>query len=197
MSELEPKSIVPPREKREYPKIELGYIEDYTYFSQEQVYSILSGFGYGEKMRRVNAVYINKDGLKAVGVWCAIQEEGHFKDRPVLRGVEQAESIGQTLLVALVLGNKVPEGQSPRLTSVEIDYRNAAIPPVDLNTVVLIGESEKEHELVGYGEVRCGGNILSQAYVSGAILDNRLSERLLDRTARQQANAVALFPFQG
>lgn len=190
------KPTIPQREKRKYPKIELGDKEDYIYFSQEQVYSVLLGFGYGENMMRVHALYLHKDNSQAVGVWYAQQEEGHFKGRPVLRGVEQAEAIAQTLLVALTLANKVPEGKTVRLTSVDLDYRNTAIPPVDLNTVVLLGESEKEHEITGYGEVRCGERILTQGYVGGALLDNRLGERLLDRTRRQQENAITLFPFQ-
>lgn len=197
MSSQQERLIIAPREKRVYPTIELGNPEDYRYFSAEQVSSVLSGFGYGENMMRVHALYLHDNHSQAVGVWRASQEDGHFKDNPVLRGVEQAEAVAQTLLVALVLANKVPEGKSVRLTSLDLDYRNTAIPPVDLNTVVLIGASEKEHEVAIYGEVRRGANILSQGYISGAILDVRLSERLLERTRRQQENAVNLFPFQG
>jgi hypothetical protein len=194
-----PQPKIPQREKPEYPKIELGAKEDYIYFSQRQVYPILLRFGYGENMRRVNTLYLSKDKSKAVGVWCAIQEEGHFIDNPVLRGVEQAEAIGQTLLVALVLANKIPEGKSVRLTSIDLDYPSTAIPPVDLDTVIMLGEFEKDKraEITGYGEVRCGENILSQGYVSGVLLDNKLAERLLEKTRRQQGNAITLFPFQG
>lgn len=188
--------IIPQREKRDYPKVELGNPGDYNYFSAEKVSSVFAGFGYGENMMRVHALYLHKDGSQAVGVWRATQEEGHFKDNPVLRGTEQAEAVAQTLLVALVLANKVPEGKSVRLASIDLEYKNTAIPPVDLNTVVLLGESEKEHEVLSYGEVRRGANILSQGYVSGTILEIETSQRLLERTRRQQQNAVALFPFQ-
>lgn len=195
---LEPKPIIPQREKREYPKIELGNREDYKYFSAEQVSSVLSGFGYGENMMRVHALYLHKDNSKAVGVWRATQEDGHFINKPVLRGVEQYEAVAQTLLVALVLADKIPpEGKSVRLSSVGFDNAKPAIPPVELNTVLLFGDIEDEHNLTGYGEVRRGTNILSQGYVSGAILDRGFSEALLARTQRQQKNAVNLFPFQG
>jgi len=195
--ELESKPAIPQREKGQYPRIELGNPEDYNYFPAEQVSSVLAGFGYGENMMRVHALYLHKSNSQAVGVWCAIQEEGHFIDKPVLRGVEQAEAIGQTLLVALVLANKIPEGRAIRLGSIDFDYPSAAIPPVDFNTIVLFGDSLKEREIIGYGEVRCGPNILSQGYISGTLLENRTSERLLERTRTQQANAVTIFPFQG
>ena len=194
---FEPKPIIPQREKREYPKVELGDIKDYRYFSAEQVSSVLSGFGYGENMMRVHALYLHEDNSQAVGVWRATQEDGHFKDNPVLRGVEQAEAVAQTLLAALVLASKVPQDKTVRLTSIDLDFRSTAIPPLDLNTIVLLGHSEKEHEVISYGEVRSGPNILSQGYVSGAVIDTKLGERLLERTRRQQANAVTLFPFQG
>jgi len=194
---FEPKPIIPQREKREYPKIELGVPEDYDYFSAERVAGVLSGFGYGENMMRVHALYLNKENSQAVGVWRATQEEGHFKDNPVLRGVEQTEAVAQTLLAALVLANKIPEGRAVRLGSIDFDYPSAAIPPLDLNTIVLFGDSLKEREIIGYGEVRCGSNILSQGYISGTLLENRTSERLLERTRTQQANAVTIFPFQG
>ncbi len=51
--------------------------------------------------------------------------------------------------------------------------------------------------LPSYGEVRCGPNILSQGYISGAVLNTKLGEKLLERTRRQQSNAVTIFPFQG
>lgn len=187
-----------PREKRDYPKIELGNPEDYIYFSTERVSSVLAGFGYGENMMRVHALYLHEDNSQAVGVWHATQEEGHFKDNPVLRGVEQAEAIAQTLLVALILANKVPEGKSVRLASIDLDYKNTAIPPVDLNTVVLLGEeSGKGRNVISYGELFLGPNILSQGYVRGTIMETRTSERLLDTVRRQQANSVTLFPSQG
>lgn len=194
---FEQRIIIPQREKREYPKIELGNREDYKYFPAERVSSVLSGFGYGENMMRVHALYLHKNNSQAVGVWLATQEEGHFIGKPLLRGVEQDEAIAQTLLVALALANRIPQGKSPRLTFVDTEKRDAVIPPFDLNTIVLIGESEKLRELIGYGEVRCGERILTQGYVGGVLLDNRLGERLLDKTRRQQENAVTIFPFQG
>ncbi|OGH13254.1 MAG: hypothetical protein A2687_03880 [Candidatus Levybacteria bacterium RIFCSPHIGHO2_01_FULL_38_26] len=185
------------REGQEYPNIEIGDPREYSYFSREQVSSVLSGFGYGENMMRVHGLYLNTDRSISVGIWNATQEEGHFIEKPVLRGVEQAESIAQTMLASLVLAERMPQGQSVRLTSIDVDYRNAAIPPIELNTIVLLNESENSRAVTCYGEVRCGDSMLSQGFVRGALLDRSISERLLERTARQQSGRTNLFTFKG
>lgn len=186
----------PQREKRDYPKIELGNPEEYIYVPREQVQSVLVGFGYGENMMRVHAMYLSPDGSHAVGVWQATQDNGHFVGQPVLRGVEQTEAIAQTLLVAAVLTERVPEGTSPRLTWQDVENKSTAIPPVELNTVVLFCYSGNARDLIGYGEVRLGNAILTQGYIGGVLLRQDLSERMLERIKRQQATAVNPFPLR-
>lgn len=183
--------------KSEYPNIELGKPEDYRYVSQAEVAAALEAFGYGPSMRRVHALYLNQDGSQAVGVWLASQEEGHFIGNPVLRGVEQAEAIGQTLLLALHFTGKIPPEMTPRLRLINIEYRDGAIPPVGLNTVVQLGNPESPHQLIGFGQVRCGDTILTQGYVGGTLLPQTLGEKMLARIKRRQANAVTRFPLQG
>ncbi len=188
----------PPQDTKGKHVIEFGDIEDYRYISEKKVTAALEAFGYGFSKRRVDALYISKDGLKAVGVWRPTDEifEGHFEGNPVLRGVEQAEAIGQTLLLQQHFTGKIPAGMSPRLTSVEITYKNAAVPGIDINIVVEEVVAGKQNELVGYGQALAGTKILSEGYIGGVMLPEAISRRLLDRTIRQQANEVPQFPLQ-
>lgn len=199
MANVEQKGNPSPPDTKEQRKIELGDVKDYRYIPLEEVTAALKAFGYGPSKRRVDALYISKNGSKAVGVWRPTEEifEGHFDGEPVLRGVEQAEAVGQTLLLKKYFAGEIPEGMSPRLTSVDLAYRNAAVPGIDINIAVEEVSSGKPIELVGFGQVLAGKKVLSEGYISGVMLPIELSRRLLNRTKEQQANAVPQFPLRG
>lgn len=179
--------------------IELGDIESYRYIPQKEIALVLEGFGYGLSKRRVNALYVSEDGSKAVGVWRPTDEifEGHFEGELVLRGVEQAEAIGQTLLLMEHFGGKIPKGMSPRLTFVDLAYINAAVPGIDINIAVEEVSSGKPNKLLGFGQVFAGKKLLSEGYIGGVMLPVDISRKLLKRTKEQQANAVPQFSLRG
>lgn len=178
------------------PQIELGNPADYRYIGAADVSAALTGYGYGDNMKRVQALYISPDASHAVGVWRAPVElfEGHFIDNPVVRGVEQPEAIGQTLLAFMHFTGKIPAESSPRLTAIDMKHTNAAVPPADLNVVVATVPTDVKRGVMAFGRVLSGDRVISEGFVSGIVVPNRASVSGLERVKEQQATEVPIFP---
>lgn len=166
------------------PEIEPGEPGDYSLVSSDSVAQILGEeFHYGPSKRYVDAIYVHKELPQAVGVLRVTDElcEGHFVGNPIMRGVDQAEAIAQTLLLLGKLKGNISDGQSPRLSVIDMKYANPAVPGMVLNIVV----SKGDKPMSGFGRIYNGARLISEGRIGGDVMDSELSQRLLDRARRQ------------
>lgn len=175
--------------------IELGDPTSYLYISHREVTSALEEFGYGPTKRFVDALYIAPDQQLGVGVLQVTQErcEDHFVNRPILRGVDQIEAMGQTLLLLLHFTGRIQEDHGPLFKAAEeVKWELPAVPPVDLNIVVKILETQGS-QVTAYSQVMCGETIIARGMVSGVLAPRRAVNILCERRLRVQFRTVPLF----
>lgn len=177
------------------PPIEVGNIEEYRYISTAEVKAALEGFGYGPKKRFVDAIYINADSSKAVGVLQVTEErcEDHFVGNPVFRGFDGGEAIAQTLLLLSHFSGEIAEGGTPRLGQSTILSKWPVVPAVDLN--ILVAKSE-DKSLGGYGVILCGETVVAEGIIGGSVIRKDLGDHIISRRKRIQANTTPLFPMK-
>lgn len=168
---------------------EIGELEDYNYYTREQVKTALAQLGYGEPLMMIDAFYLKKDGKKGIGVKIVRWEDTQHHFGNIYRGVDQIEGLAQTFVLISHFGGKQPEGTKTLFDHLEeFDFIAPALTGAVLNIVV--DES-------GYGEVKTGRTLFSRGRVVGARVDSERFDRVIARRARLQSSEVPVFPFQG
>lgn len=176
--------------------VELGDREQYQYIPRADVSEALEGFGYGDRMKAVDAMYISPDGKIGVGVKHFRKEdyEDHFRGQEVVRGVDGAETMAQALLLLEHFNNRIPQGRVPLLRRTTVDPKFPIIPDVDVNIVVT--SSQNEGEFVGHARTIIGETVVSEAIISGALVEKRALDIGIKRRQAVQARTPLLFPPQ-
>lgn len=165
------------------------------YVSADETRKVLEELGYGPTKMFVEALYIHKDGNKAVGVLNVTEE--HARDHfGVFRGVDHVEAVGQTILALQYISGKIPEGKVPTLKSITIDSHNVAFPGSVLNIAVTMNDPEGDF-FSGKGTVFSRGKIISEVGGVGRMIDKDLLDRMISRERDRQDRNPPLFPLKG
>ncbi len=165
--------------------------QNYTYHPFEEVKSALASLGYGPSKMLVDAVYVRKDGMQAVGVLTVT--EGHCRDHfGLFRGVDQGEAAGQTLILLHCFTDGIPEGQSPLLRHIAIDTENPAPEGVVLNMFV-DKTGNRGNIFSGRANVESGAGVISRVEMSGRILPTELARKLIEWRRKRELEHPARF----
>lgn len=90
-----------------------------------------------------------------------------------------------------VLTGEIGPEQTGRIGELEkVQFRRSVFPPVDVNVVV----ADLDEPLTGYGQIRCGTDVVTDAVFRGAIVDKKAA--LEDARRRKERQEKPIFPFQ-
>lgn len=181
---------------------EAGSIKRYDYHSIAETSEALSAVGYGPTKKWVDAMYTSEDPENPIGVGVLRVTPERTRDHfDVLRGVDQVESIGQALVLLFQLQGKIPPNHKPLFAAIEsTTFSEPAISAPDLNTdinIVVVPTGSDKRKFTAHGWVICGETVLTEANIAGAIVSDKLYERILQNARKRQLESTPLFPFQG
>jgi hypothetical protein len=182
-------------QERFVPRQEGGEnLGEYRYVARNEITQALDQYGYGPTKKYVDALYVHESGNKGVGLLHITDD--HCRDHfGVFRGVDQAEAMGQTLLLVHHFTAGIPAGHSPLLRHMTVGYENPALPNMLLNIIVRKGESD-HRGFTGDGIVFSGDIVLSKGSVQGRMIRTDTLAKLLQRSRKIQERSHVVFPFE-
>lgn len=186
-----------------FPEIVMGEPSEYDYIPNNVVGDILGNkFYYGPSKRYVDGLYLARpteqvaDPNKAVAVGVLQVTEDicldHFEGNPIMRGVDRAEAIAQTMLVYKHLRGEIPGTQVPLLTGLDqFTFEFPAVPGMTVNMPII----STLDGFTGYGRMLAGIRECARGEIRGQLMEQSVADRLMNVVRRRIPNPK--FPFQG
>lgn len=166
----------------------------YDAHSETEVRKALADLGYGPSKMYVDSLYVfPPNGWLAVGV-LTVKAEHCLDHFGLLRGVDQAEAIAQTGILAAKFSNQIPEGQRPLLTKIEgFEYDLPVVEGAVLNLLVKLGNSFSGGLSIE-GQVLVGKTVVADGIIEGKMGDERAIGVVIARRKQIQGRTPPLFP---
>ena len=184
----------PQQKGRPQQRIEFEALENYQYISREEVAAQLEKFGLGKSRQMVNALYVSKDKLTAVGV-LEIDEEmcrDHLINDPIFQGVLGPEAMAQTWILWKMHTGELKDNETSRFVGLdEVNFRHSLYPGVIVNIALKKADEDKV-----YGQILLGRTVITEGELQAVVIEKEQAKRNAIRRKRIQANSVPLFPFQ-
>ena len=168
--------------------------EIYEAHSETEVRKALADLGYGLSKMYVDSIYVcPPNGWLGVGV-LTVKAEHCLDHFGLFRGVDQAEAIAQTGILAAKFSNQIPKGQRPLLTKIEgFEYDFPVVEGAVLNLLVKMGNSYSGGLSIE-GQVLVGKTVVADGIIEGKMADERAIGVLIARRKQIQARTQPLFP---
>jgi len=184
----------PEQKGRPQQRIEFEALEKYQYVSRKEVAAQLEKFGLGESRQMVDALYVSKDRLTAVGV-LEIDEEmcrDHLINSPIFQGVLGPEAMAQTWILWKMHTGELKDNQTARFAGLDkIRFRHSLYPGATVNIAL-----KKAGEDKVYGQILLGKEVITEGELQAVVIEKEQAEYNAIRRKRIQANSAPLFPIK-